>query len=322
MSSDEDEAVEVVLALGGGAARGLAHIGIIRVLEAEGLKIRGVAGTSIGSIVGGLHCAGRLDAYETYMRGLDARTFLRLLDPVMPRAGLLGGARVMKQLQEIAGAVAIEDLPIPFSAVATDLHSGEEVRLRSGPMVDAMRASWAIPGIFAPVKLGDRWLVDGGVSMPVPVAAARELVPGLPVIAVNLNNTEYHFQGEVVDLLESSEDERELGRIERLFQRMRGHRPKDQPDDEYVPGMVSSVSDSVTHLEHKITRFQLAADPPDLLLEPAVFGIGLFDFHRAEAVIGAGAHCAQRAVTEGRIKELAAKARRRGRLPRWLRERP
>lgn len=311
-----------MLALGGGAARGLSHIGIIRVLEAEGVVIRGVAGTSIGSIVGGLFCAGRLAAYEEYMRGLDARSFLRLLDPVMPRAGLLGGARVMKQLQEMAGAVNIEDLTIPFTAVATDLHTGEEVRLRGGQMVEAMRASWAIPGIFAPVKLDDRWLVDGGVSMPVPVAAARELAAGLPVIAVNLNNTENHFQGEVVDLLESSDDERELGRVERLFQRMRGHRSKDEPDEAYTPGMVSSVSDSVTHLEHKITRFQLAADPPDLLLEPAVFGIGLFDFHRAEAVIGAGAHCAQRAVTEGRIKELASKARRRGRLPRWLRERP
>lgn len=317
-----DEPLEVVLALGGGAARGLAHVGILRELEREGVVVRAIAGTSIGAIVGGLRCAGRLDEYEAMVRSLDARGILRLLDPVVPRAGLLGGARVMKKLEEIAGRREIETLPMPFVAVATDLHSGEEVRLRSGDLVEAMRASWAIPGVFTPVKLEGRWLVDGGVSMPVPVGAARELGQGLPVIAVNLNNTDLPFEGEIAHLLDAPPEERELGRMERLFQRMRGHRHKDQPDDVDAPGMISSVSDSVTHLEHKITRFQLAADPPDLLLEPAVFGVGLFDFHRADAIIRAGAECAQRALQEGRLKELAAKARRRGRLPRWLRGRP
>jgi len=314
--------LEVVLALGGGAARGLAHIGILRVLKQEGVIVRGVAGTSIGSIVGGLYCAGRLDVYETYVRGLDARGILRLLDPVVPRAGLLGGSRVMKKLQEITGTCDVADLPIAFTAVATDLHSGEEVRLRSGDMVEALRASWAIPGVFTPVKIEGRWLVDGGVSMPVPVGAARELGLGLPVIAVNLNNTDLPFQGEVVELPEAATEDRELGRMERLFQKLRGHRNANLPDDANAPGMLASVSDSVTHLEHKITRFQLAADPPDLLLEPAVFGVGLFDFHRADPIIRAGEDCARRAVQEGRLKELAAKVRRRGRLPRWLRGRP
>lgn len=316
------DTLEVVLALGGGAARGLAHVGILRELENEGVLIRGVAGTSIGAIVGGLYCAGKLDAYEEFVRGLDARGILRMLDPVVARAGLLGGGRVMKKLQEIAGERDIADLPVPFTAVATDLHSGEEVRMRSGDLALAMRASWAIPGVFTPLKVEGRWLVDGGVAMPVPVGAAREYDRGLPVIAVNLNNTNLPFKGEVAELLEAPPEDRELSRIERLFQRLRGHRPADQPDDEDAPGMMSSVSDSVTHLEYKITRFQLAADPPDLLLEPAVFGVGLFDFHRADAIIRAGAECARRAVQEGRFKELAAKARRRGRPPRWRHGRP
>jgi NTE family protein len=311
--------LEVAVALGGGAARGLAHIGILKVLEREGVQIRAVAGTSIGAIVGGLYCAGRLGEYEEYIRGMDAKGILRLLDPVMRKAGLLGGNRVMKRLYELLGERDLGELQVPFTAVATDLHTGEEVRLHSGDLVEAMRASWAIPGVFTPVKIENRWLVDGGVSMPVPVGAARAMAMGLPIIAVNLNNTDLVFEGEVVNLLESPEAERELGRMERIFQRVRGHSHTEDGD---APGMISSVSDSVTHMEHRITRFQLAADPPDLLLEPSVFGVGLFDFHRAAPIIAAGEQCAQRAVDQGRLKELAARARRRGRLPRWLRGRP
>ncbi|MDA1259345.1 MAG: patatin-like phospholipase family protein [Planctomycetota bacterium] len=318
MTQQDPEPLEVVVALGGGAARGLSHVGILRVLEREGVKIRAVAGTSIGAIIGGIYCAGKLDEYEEYIRGMDAKGMLRLLDPVMKKAGLLGGNRMMKRLYEILGELEMSELDIPFTAVATDLHTGEEVRLHSGDLVEAMRASMAIPGVFTPVKLEDRWLVDGGVSMPVPVGAARAMAMGLPIIAVNLNNTSLIFEGEVLSLLDAPEAERELSRMERMFQRVRGH----SPDGNDVPGMLSSVSDSVTHMEHRITRFQLAADPPDLLLEPHVFGIGLFDFHRADPIIRAGEECAQLAVDQGRLKELAARARRRGRLPRWLRGRP
>lgn len=331
MTQQAPEPLEVAVALGGGAARGLSHIGILRVLEREGVKIRAVAGTSIGAIVGGLYCAGRLDEYEEYIRGMDARGMLRLLDPVMKKAGLLGGNRVMKKLYEILGERELGELQVPFTAVATDLHTGEEVRLHSGDLVEAMRASMAIPGVFTPVRLENRWLVDGGVSMPVPVGAARAMAMGLPVIAVNLNNTSLVFEGEIVGLLDAPEAERKLSRIERMFARVRGHaragadgaEAADGADAEAdTPGMVSSVSDSVTHMEHRITRFQLAADPPDLLLEPHVFGVGLFDFHRAAPVIAAGEACARQAVDQGRLKELAARARRRGRLPRWLRGRP
>lgn len=319
MTQQDPAPLEVAVALGGGAARGLAHIGILRVLEEQGVRIRALAGTSIGAIVGGLYCAGKLDEYEEFVRGLDARSILRMLDPVLPKAGLLGGNRVMKRLHEILGEQQVDALDIPFTAVATDLHTGEEVRLHSGDLIEAMRASWAIPGVFTPVKVENRWLVDGGVSMPVPVGSARAMGMGLPVIAVNLNNTDLVFEGEVVDLMEAPEEERELGRIERMFARLRGH---GRHDGEETPGMLSSVSDSVTHMEHRITRFQLAADPPDLLLEPSVYGVGLFDFHRADRIIAAGAECARRAVAEGRLKELASRARRRGRLPRWLRGRP
>ena len=304
--------LEVVLALGGGAARGLAHIGIIRVLEDHGIVVRGVAGTSIGAIVGGLYSAGKLDTYEAFVRKMDAKGMLRMLDPIIPRSGLLGGGRVVRKLEEFVGGIQIEDLELPFCAIATDLESGVEVVLRDGSLVDAIRASFAIPGVFTPLQVDGYWLVDGGVSTPVPIRAARSLFPGLPVIAVNLNNIDMVFEGEKEALeaqaaKNSPDAEKEIGRIERLLRRMGS-------DQDKRPGLLSSISDSLTHMEHRISRFQIAAEDPDLLLEPAVFGVGIFDFHRAEPIIAAGEACALQAIESGEVQHLIAKARRR--LPR------
>lgn len=305
-----DPPLDVVLALGGGAARGLSHIGILRVLQENGVRVRGVAGTSIGAIVGGLFCAGLLDEYEAYSRTIDAKGMLRMLDPVVPRSGLLGGSRVVGKLAEFVGGQLIEELPIPYCAIATDLRSGDEVVLEDGHLVDAIRASFAIPGVFTPMKVDGRWLVDGGVSTPVPIRAARALAPSLPVIAVNLNNVDLVFEGEMMDILEASKEERELSRIERLLNRRRA-------SGDRRPGLLSSISDSVTHMEHRLARFQIAADQPDLLLEPAVYGIGLFDFHRAEALIQAGREVTERAIEDGELDHLVAKQRRRCLRPHW-----
>ena len=306
--------LDVVLALGGGAARGLAHVGIIRVLEQHGVRIRGIAGTSIGAIVGGMYCAGLIDEYEAYSRKIDAKGMLRLLDPIVPRSGLLGGARVVHLLKEFLGESLIEELPLPFCALATELKNGEEVVLHRGNLVDAIRASFAIPGIFTPTEVDGQWLVDGGVSTPVPVRAARDLVPDVPIIAVNLNNCDNTTDGEVMDLLDTTEDERELSRIQRLLNRMRS-------SGDQRPGLVTSISDSITHMEHRLARFQIAADNPDLLLEPSVYGVGLFDFHRADAIIQTGAECAKRAVEDGELDHLMAKARRQKLRPHWARSR-
>lgn len=304
--------LQVVLALGGGAARGLAHVGIIRVLQQHHVRIRGIAGTSIGAIVGAMYCAGFLDEFEAYLRKIDAKGMLRLLDPVLPRSGLLGGAKVVDQLTKFLGESTLEDLPLPFCALATELKSGEEVVLRQGNAVQAVRASFAIPGIFTPTEINGQWLVDGGISTPVPIRAARALVPNVPVIAVDLNNVDLVFEGELLDVLQVSKEERELGRIERLLNRMRSN-------VEERPGLFTSISDSVTHMEHRLARFQIAAEPPDLLLEPAVFGVGLFDFHRADAIIQAGIDCTNRAVENGELDHLVAKARRQKLRPHWPR---
>jgi len=288
----------VVVALGGGAARGLAHVGILRVLEEAGVQIRAVAGTSIGSLVGGAYAAGKLAEYEQYARKIDAARLLRLLDVSVSGTGLLRGGKVIGALRDVVGEPDIEDLPLPFTAVATVLQSGEELRIRSGPLLYAMRASMAIPGVFKPVRNGESWLVDGGVCAPVPVQAARELAPGLPCIAVNLNNSEMVFAGEILDAMDHNEDERKLSKLERMFQKMRSH------GDGKAPGLLATVSDSVTHLEHRLTRYQLAAYKPEVVIEPAVFGLGLFDFHRADRIIAAGEKCARQALEEGLLERL------------------
>ncbi|PCJ53584.1 MAG: phospholipase [Planctomycetota bacterium] len=295
--------LEVVLALGGGAARGLAHIGVIRVLEQHGVVVRGIAGTSIGAIVGGLFAAGKLNHFEDYICKLDAKGMLRLLDPVVPRAGLIGGNRVVHQLHEFIGEVQLEDLEIPFCAIATNLETGAEVILRQGSVVDAIRASFAIPGVFTPLQINGEWLVDGGVSTPVPIQPARALFPDLPIIAVNLSNIDNVFAetSETGPAHPKTEAEREIGRIERLLKRMGGDRNQ-------RPSMLTSISDSVLHMENRISRFQIAADQPDLLLEPAVYGVGLFDFHRATPIIAAGAECALQAIEAGALNKLTAKS--------------
>ncbi|MFT6042455.1 MAG: NTE family protein, partial [Gammaproteobacteria bacterium] len=181
---------EIVLALGGGAARGVAHIGVIRTLEEAGFRIRGVAGTSIGAVIGGMYCAGELEPFSDFLGTVDRRSVFRFLDPILPRAGLFAGMRLEGMLSGFVGARQIADLPIPFVAVAVDVAGGDEVRLRDCALVDGIRASFGIPGLFAPKRLVvngvERWLVDGGVASPVPVGAAKELAD-LPVVAVNVN---------------------------------------------------------------------------------------------------------------------------------------
>src|SRR5436309_5699779 len=175
------------LALGGGAARGFAHIGIVRTLVAHGIIPNVVVGTSIGAVVGGAYAAGHLDTLEEWARGLLPRSVLSYLDIRLNGSGLIGGAKLAAELETALGKSLIEDLPVKFATVATEVRTGHEIWLTHGPMVDAMRASYALPGIFSPVLVGDRWLVDGALVNPVPVSAARALGAEI-VIAANLSS--------------------------------------------------------------------------------------------------------------------------------------
>src|SRR6201986_131002 len=175
------------LALGGGAARGFAHIGIVRTLIAHGIVPNVVVGTSIGAVVGGAYAAGHLDTLEQWARSLQRGKIFGFADIRLNGSGLIGGDKLAAQLEAAMGATLIEDLPIKFATVATEVRTGHEIWLTHGRMVDAMRASYALPGIFSPVMVGHRWLVDGALVNPVPVSTARAFGAEI-VIAANLSS--------------------------------------------------------------------------------------------------------------------------------------
>src|ERR1700716_2753587 len=175
------------LALGGGAARGFAHIGIVRTLVAHGIVPNVVVGTSIGAVVGGSYPAGNLDTREEWAGSLQPRNIFGYLDIRLNGSGLIGGDKLAAQLESALGPILIEELPLKFATVATEVRTGHEIWLTHGRMVDAMRASYALPGIFSPVLVGDRWLVDGALVNPVPVSAARAFGAEI-VIAANISS--------------------------------------------------------------------------------------------------------------------------------------
>src|SRR2546421_3846006 len=175
------------LALGGGAARGFAHIGIVRTPVAHGIIPNVVVGTSIGAVVGAAYAAGHLDPLEAWARSLQPRNILGYLDIRLNGSGLIGGTKLAAELEAAMGPSLIEELPVKFATVATEVRTGHEIWLTHGRIADAMRASYALPGIFAPVLVGDRWLVDGALVNPVPVSAARAFGAEI-VIAANLSS--------------------------------------------------------------------------------------------------------------------------------------
>jgi NTE family protein len=175
------------LALGGGAARGFAHIGVIRTLVAHGIVPDVIVGTSIGAVAGGCYAARQLDTLETWARSLTVRGVLGHLDISLSGSGLIRGGHLANKLETALADSRIDDLPLRFAAIATEFNTGHEIWLTRGRLSDALRASYALPGIFPPVLIGGRWLVDGALVNPVPVSAARALGARL-VIAVNLNS--------------------------------------------------------------------------------------------------------------------------------------
>jgi NTE family protein len=292
----------VGLALGGGAARGFAHIGILRSLIAHGIEPHVVVGTSIGAVVGGAYAAGRLDTLEEWARNLQPRSLFSYLDIRLNGSGLIGGAKLTAQLEASLGETQIEELPLKFASVATEVRTGHEIWLTHGRLVDAMRASYALPGIFAPMLIGDRWLVDGALVNPVPVSTARALGAEV-VIAANLSNDVFgrsttifshgtqnnEVPEEVVEL-----PPRRLG-FGKFFSFERTVK-REIFAGSSRPGVVSVMTDAFNIMQDRITRARLAGDPPDLLISPRVGQIGWFDFHRASDLIAHGTRAADRAI--------------------------
>lgn len=308
MSADTNPAkrpgtgAKIGLALGGGAARGWAHIGVVRALMAAGIRPDIVVGTSMGAVVGGCHLANRLDDLEDFARGLTKRRVFGYLDFNLAGTGLISGQKLCARLEQHLSDCRIEDLNRRFTAVATEIGSGHEVWLSRGRLVDAIRASYALPGIFKPVKIEGRWLFDGALVNPIPVSVCRALGARY-VIAVNLNydiSSRSAAANAIVSQVEAAEasdgeapanDKGSVGARWLLSRQLFGR-------GEDVPGISTVMVDALNIVQDRIARSRLAGDPPDALISPRLHGIGLFDFHRADDLIARGEAAARREIED------------------------
>jgi NTE family protein len=297
------------LVLGSGAARGFAHIGVLRVLIEQGILPDIVIGTSMGALVGGCHADNQLDALESWARSLTMRRIIGYLDVRLGGSGLIGGGRLARRLHESIGAKLIEDLPIRFAAIATEVGTGHEVWLTRGSLSLALRASYALPGVFPAVLVGKRWLVDGALVNPVPVSAARALGARV-VIAVNLEADRFGRgatiashgadpgDGEYLPKLGGT-----LGGLSRLRNMFGAERAikRELIAGSTRPSFSTVMIESFNIMQDRLTRMRLAGDPPDIHITPHIGHIGWLDFHRASEAIAVG-----RAATEKALDSITA----------------
>jgi NTE family protein len=284
------------LALGSGVARGWAHIGVIRRLEQEGLTPDIVCGTSIGALVGGMHLAGKTDELEDWARDLSKSSLFRFLDFRLTGGGLISGARLYSLLEDTIGETAIEDLPKPFSAITTELGTGHEIWIRNGSLAKAISASYALPGLFSPQKIDDRWLIDGALTNPVPVSVCRALGARL-VIAVNLNADVFGMSN-IGEKEESFVDTDNGGVLSAFHARsplnLMKHRFFDKSSSE--PSIFGVMMSSLNIVQDRLSRSRLAGDPPDITIAPRLAQHGLLEFDKADEMIAEGEAATERSL--------------------------
>lgn len=268
------------LVLGSGGARGLAHIGVIRWLEEEGYRIASIAGCSIGALIGGLHATGKLAAYEHWLLGRSRRELLALVDITLPRTGLIAGDKLAEVLRDLIGDVAIEALPIRFTAVATNIETGREVWLTRGPLLEAIRASIAIPVLFPPYRLNGGLLVDGGILNPVPIAPTLGDDTDL-TIAINVSG-QVQLAADAPEIPPASADS-DSGYLRRAVNNLRQRSA--------VPvswQMLDIATQAFDAMQSTIARQKMAAYPPDILVEIPRNLCSIHEFHRAAELIEVG----------------------------------
>lgn len=273
------------LALGSGSARGWAHIGVLRELEAMRIRPRIVCGTSTGALVGAAFVMGKLDLLESWVRGMNTRNVVKYFDiRLVVGGGFVEGKWLMDFLRNRFGDVMIEELPTPFGVVATDLKSGREAWIRTGPLWDAVRASIALPGFLTPVRVDDQWLVDGGLVNPVPVSLCRAM-GAEKIIAVNLN-------GDIVGRHFSDEKKPASGTEARLLNKLT-IRLKERVKTG-TPGLFDVLAGAINIMQDRITVGRLADHPPDIMITPRLAHIGLLEFDRAAEAIEEGRQAVRR----------------------------
>jgi len=311
---------KIGLALGSGSARGWTHIGVIQALAEAGIDIDYIAGTSIGSVVGSVFAAGNIKALEEVAVQLDWKQIAFLFDVVLPKSGLIDGKKVAGFVRNHLSEMNIEELPIPFCAVSTDLNTGDEVVIREGDIIEAVRASISIPGIFTPVRNNGRILVDGGLVNPVPVSVAREMGADF-VIAVDLSHglvgTDRFLQDRTPELGTSYSKNDNLQQTEkknRILEALNNRLAaidfsalswtKQSQDVEPLPSIFDVITSSINIMEAQISATRLKADPPDLLIQPNLSHIKFLEFNRASEAIAEG-----QAETKRQLDELLEKGK-------------
>lgn len=295
----------IALVLGAGGARGLAHIGIIETLERRGYQIAAIGGSSMGALIGGIYAAGKLDAYRDWVSALERSDVVRLLDFVFGHPGLIKGERIIEVLREMVGDHRIEDLPIPYLAVATDLRTQREIWLTRGPLFDAIRASIAIPMLFTPHVINGRELVDGGLLAPVPMAATRAAHTDL-VVAVDVNARGPRIGGsseadtgprrEEDASAGEGEDPPEPGGLRARVGAFIDGLMEKRSAEPVQPGLMQLMARSLETMQAQITRTQLAMDPPDLLVRVPHDACFFYEFWRAREMIEIGRRAAEEAI--------------------------
>lgn len=293
------------IALGSGSARGWSHIGVIESLAEAGIEPNIVCGSSIGALVGAAYVAGRLAALKDWAEAVTWRGIVGLLDVRLSGGGLIDGKRIVDFLRVLKIAGPIESYPKAFAAIATDLVSGREVWLQKGPIDQAVRASIALPGLISPARLGDRWLLDGGLVNPVPVSACRALGAEV-VIAVNLNGELLgrRFESRIAERLYRRKKRAPGEFLGRLLQQVpAGLRvqasliaPRLLRRGPAAPGYFDVLANSINIMQDQITRTRLAGEPPHVMLLPRLRNVGLLEFDRAREAIAEGRAAVEQAL--------------------------
>ena len=290
----------VGLVLGSGSSRGWAHIGVIEALEKEKIPIDYIAGCSIGSYVGAIYASGGLESLKAFVLRMDGRKVFSYFDVVFPRSGVLNGTKRLKELFSMhTDAGDFSDLKIPLMMVATDLATGKKVVLKSGSILNALRATMSVPGLFAPVKFKDRWLVDGGLVDPVPVGVARALEADV-VIAVDLNSgvdshkrrglqaryavqktgDPHAYKSELFRKLAAFYETAETSFAGKINEMLR--------KESSTPDIIETVMTAVNIMQERITRINLAVEPPDVLIQPHLEQLKMMDFDQVQHTIEEG----------------------------------
>ncbi|MCF7821192.1 MAG: patatin-like phospholipase RssA [Mariprofundaceae bacterium] len=299
-----DADARIGIALGSGSARGWSHIGVLKALAEMGIKPGIVAGSSIGALVGAAYANNQLNELERWVCSLTWKEIISFLDLSVVGGGVIQGEKLFDFARTHMEGVRIDSLPIPFAAVATELETGREVWLRDGPLLEAIRASISLPGLFTPVKRDGQWLVDGGLVDPVPVSLCRAMGAEV-VIAVNLNGDIVGKHGRsnrdrvmkegnhmengtslwerVSEQLKSSLNERRDILLAQLF-----------GENHDAPGLFEVMAGSLNIMQDRITRSRLAEEPPDIILEPRLSHVGLMDYDMGDEAITEGRACVDR----------------------------